>query len=146
MNVFLGRELTCGPLRRLDRKRMARESKQLIDELDVRLPSVNARVRDLSGGQRQGVAIGRAVHWARLLVLMDEPTAALGVQETRRTEELIMRMRERGRGIMIVSHSLDQVFRISDRICILRRGEQIGVLNTADTTGDEVVSMITGLR
>jgi D-xylose transport system ATP-binding protein len=146
MNVFLGRELTRGPLRRLDRKRMARESKQLIDELDVRLPSVNARVRDLSGGQRQGVAIGRAAHWARLLVLMDEPTAALGVQETRRTEELIMRMRERGRGIMIVSHSLDQVFRISDRICILRRGEQIGVLNTADTTGDEVVSMITGLR
>jgi D-xylose transport system ATP-binding protein len=146
MNVFLGRELTRGPLRRLDRKRMARESKQLIDELDVRLPSVNARVRDLSGGQRQGVAIGRAAHWAKLLVLMDEPTAALGVQETRRTEELIMRMRERGRGIMIVSHSLDQVFRISDRICILRRGEQIGVLNTADTTGDEVVSMITGLR
>jgi simple sugar transport system ATP-binding protein len=146
MNVFLGRELTRGPLRRLDRKRMARESKQLIDELDVRLPSVNARVRDLSGGQRQGVAIGRAAHWAKLLVLMDEPTAALGVQETRRTEELIMRMRERGRGIMIVSHSLDQVFRISDRICVLRRGEQIGVLNTADTTGDEVVSMITGLR
>jgi simple sugar transport system ATP-binding protein len=146
MNVFLGRELTRGPLRRLDRKRMARESKQLIDELDVRLPSVNARVRDRSGGQRQGVAIGRAAHWAKLLVLMDEPTAALGVQETRRTEELIMRMRERGRGIMIVSHSLDQVFRISDRICVLRRGEQIGVLNTADTTGDEVVSMITGLR
>jgi simple sugar transport system ATP-binding protein len=146
MNVFLGRELTRGPLRRLDRKRMARESNQLIDELDVRLPSVNARVRDLSGGQRQGVAIGRAAHWAKLLVLMDEPTAALGVQETRRTEELIMRMRERGRGIMIVSHSLDQVFRISDRICVLRRGEQIGVLNTADTTGDDVVSMITGLR
>jgi ABC-type sugar transport system ATPase subunit len=146
MNMFLGRELTRGPLRRLDRKRMARESQALMDELDVRVPSVNASVRDLSGGQRQGVAIGRAAHWARLLVLMDEPTAALGVQETARTEELILRMRERGRGIMIVSHSLDQVFRISNRICVLRRGEQIGVLETPQTTGDEVVSMITGLR
>jgi simple sugar transport system ATP-binding protein len=146
MNVFLGRELTRGPFRRLDRKRMARESREMIEELDVRIPSVNSRVRDLSGGQRQGVAIGRAAHWATQLVLMDEPTAALGVQETQRTEELIMRMRERGRGIIIVSHSLDQVFRIADRICVLRRGEQIGVLQTAETTGDEIVSMITGLQ
>jgi simple sugar transport system ATP-binding protein len=146
MNMFLGRELTRGPFRRLDRKRMARESKELIEELDVRIPNVNARVSDLSGGQRQGVAIGRAAHWATQLVLMDEPTAALGVQETKRTEELILRMREGGRAIMVVSHSLDQVFRISDRICILRRGEQAGVLDTTETTGDEVVAMITGLR
>ena len=146
MNVFLGRELTRGPLRRLDRKRMAAESEALIKELDVRLPSVQARVRDLSGGQRQGVAIGRAAHWAKSLVLMDEPTAALGVQETRRTEQLIMRMRDRGRAIVVVSHSLDQVFRISDRICVLRRGEQIGVRETAQVDGDEIVAMITGLR
>jgi simple sugar transport system ATP-binding protein len=146
MNVFLGRELTRGPFRRHDRKRMARDSKKLIEELDVRIPSVNARVSDLSGGQRQGVAIGRAAHWATQLVLMDEPTAALGVQETKRTEELILRMREGGRGIVVVSHSLDQVFRIADRICVLRRGEQVGVVETAETSGDEVVSMITGLR
>ncbi|MGD9735913.1 MAG: ATP-binding cassette domain-containing protein [Solirubrobacterales bacterium] len=146
MNVFLGRELTKGPFRRLDRKRMARESAELIEELDVRIPNVNARVSDLSGGQRQGVAIGRAAHWATQLVLMDEPTAALGVQETQRTEELIMRMRERGRGIVIVSHSLDQVFRIADRICVLRRGEQVDVLDRSATSGDEVVAMITGLR
>jgi ABC-type sugar transport system ATPase subunit len=146
MNVFLGRELTRGPLRRLDRKRMAQESEALLKELDIQIPSVHARVRDLSGGQRQGVAIGRAVHWAEWLVLMDEPTAALGVHETQRTEELIMRMRNRGRGIIVVSHSLDQVFRISDRICVLRRGEQIGVRRTAETDGDEIVSMITGLK
>jgi len=77
---------------------------------------------------------------------MDEPTAALGVQETSRVEDIIMRMRERGRAILIVSHSLDQVFRISDRICVLRRGHQVGVRNTAETDGDEIVSMITGLR
>ena len=103
-------------------------------------------IRDLSGGQRQGVAIGRAVQWAERLVLMDEPTAALGVAETRRVEEIIMRMKERGRAILIVSHSLDQVFRLADRICVLRRGKQVGIHTTTDTTGDEIVAMITGLR
>jgi ABC-type sugar transport system ATPase subunit len=146
MNMFLGRELVRGPLRRLDRARMATETQQLLDELDIRVPSSRATIRDLSGGQRQGVAIGRATHWAQRLVLMDEPTAALGVQETARVEESIVRMRERGRAILIVSHSLDQVFRISDRICVLRRGTQVGVRRTAETTGDEIVSMITGLR
>jgi simple sugar transport system ATP-binding protein len=146
MNMFLGRELATGPLRRLDRKRMARETGAVLEDLDIRVPQVTARVRDLSGGQRQGVAIGRAMHWARGLVLMDEPTAALGVQETRRTEQLILRMRERGRAIVIVSHSLDQVFRVSDRICVLRRGDQIGVRETAETDGDEIVAMITGLK
>jgi simple sugar transport system ATP-binding protein len=146
MNMFLGRELVRGPLRRLDRARMATETQQLLDELDVRIPSPRATIRDLSGGQRQGVAIGRATHWAERLVLMDEPTAALGVQETARVEEIIVRMRERGRAILIVSHSLDQVFRISDRICVLRRGRQVGVRETAKTDGDEIVAMITGLR
>ncbi len=146
MNMFLGRELVRGPLRRLDRKRMAAETQQLLDELDIRIDSPRSTIRDLSGGQRQGVAIGRAVKWAERLVLMDEPTAALGVQETRRVEEIIARMRERGRAIVVVSHSLDQVFRISDRICVLRRGQQVGIRRTVETDGDEVVSMITGLR
>jgi simple sugar transport system ATP-binding protein len=77
---------------------------------------------------------------------MDEPTAALGVQETARVEDTILRMRERGKAILIVSHSLDQVFRISDRICVLRRGRQVGVRTTAETDGDDIVAMITGLR
>jgi simple sugar transport system ATP-binding protein len=146
MNMFLGRERVRGPLRRLDRERMAAETQQLLDELDIRVPSPKATIRDLSGGQRQGVAIARATHWAQRLVLMDEPTAALGVQETGRVEDIILRMRERGRAILIVSHSLDQVFRLSDRICVLRRGQQVGVVETAATDGDAIVSMITGLR
>jgi simple sugar transport system ATP-binding protein len=146
MNMFLGRELVKGPLRRLDRGEMARQTQALLDELDVRIDSPHQSIRDLSGGQRQGVAIGRAVHWAERLVLMDEPTAALGVAETRRVEEIIARLKERGRAILIVSHSLDQVFRLADRICVLRRGKQVGVRRTDDTTGDEVVAMITGLR
>lgn len=146
MNLFLGRELVRGPLRRLDRDGMAEQTQRLLDELDIRVPSPRATIRDLSGGQRQGVAIARATHWAQRLVLMDEPTAALGVQETSRVEDIILRMRERGRAILIVSHSLDQVFRISDRICVLRRGQQVGKRRTRETTGDEIVSMITGLR
>jgi simple sugar transport system ATP-binding protein len=146
MNVFLGRELVKGPLRRLDRDAMAAQTQALLDELDVRIDSPHKLTRDLSGGQRQGVAIARAVHWARRLVLMDEPTAALGVEETRRVEEQIRRLRDRGRAILIVSHSLDQVFRLADRICVLRRGRQVGVRRTAETTGDEIVAMITGLR
>ena len=77
---------------------------------------------------------------------MDEPTAALGVQETARVEEIILRMRERGRAILVVSHSLDQVFRISDRICVLRRGTQVGDPRDRSKDGDEIVAMITGLR
>jgi ABC-type sugar transport system ATPase subunit len=146
MNLFLGRERVRGPLRRLDRDAMVAETQELLDELDIRIPSPRATIRDLSGGQRQGVAIARATHWAQRLVLMDEPTAALGVQETSRVEDIILKMRERGRAILIVSHSLDQVFRISDRICVLRRGQQVGVVETRQTTGDEIVAMITGLR
>jgi ABC-type sugar transport system ATPase subunit len=146
MNVFLGRELVKGPLRRLDRDAMAAETKTLLDELDVRMDTSTLPVRKLSGGQRQGVALARAMLWARRLVLLDEPTAALGVAETRRVEELISRMRDRGRAILLVSHSLDQVFRLADRICVLRHGKPVGVRRLAETSGDEIVSMITGLR
>jgi ABC-type sugar transport system ATPase subunit len=146
MNVFLGRELVKGPLRRLDRAAMTSETKALLDELAVRVASPTQPVRNLSGGQRQGVAIARAMLWAQRLVLLDEPTAALGVAETRRTEELIRRMRDRGRAILLVSHSLEQLFRLADRICVLRRGKQVGVRQRSETSADELVEMITGLR
>jgi len=146
MNVFLGRELVKGPLRWLDRHSMAAQTQTLLHELDVRVDGSSQPVRNLSGGQRQAVAIARAVLWAQRLVLMDEPTAALGVAETRRVEEVIRRMRDRGLAILLVSHSLDQVFRLADRICVLRRGKQVGVRRRADTSGDEIVAMITGLR
>ncbi len=146
MNVFLGRELIKGPLRRLDRPAMAAQTSALLSELDVHLDNPARPIRDLSGGQRQAVAIARAVHWAQQLVLMDEPTAALGVAETARVEELILRLRERGRAILLVSHSLDQVLRLSDRVCVLRHGRQVGVRRTSETSGAELVAMITGLR
>ncbi len=145
MNLFLGRELTRGPFGRLDRPRMIRETEKLVEALDVRIPSARSVIRDLSGGQRQGIAIARATHWATKLVLMDEPTAALGVAETAKVEKNIESLRARNLAILIISHSLDQVFRLSDRICVLRRGKQIGIRDTKATDKNEIVSMITGL-
>jgi simple sugar transport system ATP-binding protein len=145
MNMFLGREIVKGPLRRLDRRRMINETETLVKELDVRIPSARATIRELSGGQRQGVAIARATHWAAKLVLMDEPTAALGVAETAKVETIILALKARQLPILIISHSLDQVFRLADRICVLRRGRQIGVRDAKKTDKNEIVSMITGL-
>ncbi|THF56412.1 ATP-binding cassette domain-containing protein [Ollibium composti] len=145
MNMFLGRE----PVNRfglLDRRRMIAETEQLVKELDVRIPSAHATIRDLSGGQRQGVAIARATHWASKLILLDEPTAALGVAETAKVEEIVLSLKSRNIGVLIISHSLDQVFRLSDRICVLRRGRQIGVRKTAETDKNQIVAMITGLQ
>lgn len=145
MNMFLGKELTTGPFRRLDRHRMIRETEALVKELDVRIPSAKATIREMSGGQRQGIAIARATHWATKLVLMDEPTAALGVAETAKVEKIIASLKARNMPVLIISHSLDQVFRLSDRICVLRRGMQIGIRETRKTDKNEIVSMITGL-
>ncbi|RTM07236.1 MAG: sugar ABC transporter ATP-binding protein [Hyphomicrobiales bacterium] len=145
MNMFLGRE----PLNRfglLDRRRMIDETEKLVKELDVRIPSAHATIRDLSGGQRQGVAIARATHWASKLILLDEPTAALGVAETARVEAIVQSLKQRNVGILIISHSLDQVFKLSDRICVLRRGKQIGVRETKKTDKNEIIAMITGLQ
>jgi len=145
MNMFLGRERVSGPLGWLDKRRMVNETQLLLSELDVRIPSARMLIRDLSGGQRQAVAIARATNWATSVILMDEPTAALGVGETARVEQLILQLRSRGRAILLVSHSLDQVFRVADRIAVLRRGVQIGVQATQQTSHNQIVSMITGL-
>ena len=145
MNMFLGREPT-NAWRLLDRKKMIKDTEALVKELDVRIPSAHATIRDLSGGQRQGVAIARATHWASKLVLLDEPTAALGVAETAKVEQIVESLKKRRLGILIISHSLDQVFKLSDRICVLRRGVQIGVRKTSETHKNEIIAMITGVH
>jgi simple sugar transport system ATP-binding protein len=144
MNMFLGRELVRGPFRLLDKRRMKAEAQAILDELKVRVPSVSATIKHMSGGQRQGVAIGRATHWAKRVVLLDEPTAALGVQETARVESAIRSLRERGLAVILVSHNLDQVFRLSQRIYVLRRGAVVAERSTSEVTGDQIVALITG--
>ena len=146
MNLFLGREVVRNRFGLLDRSRMIAETEKLVRELDVRIPSPHSIIRDLSGGQRQGVAIARATHWARKLILLDEPTAALGVAETAKVEEIVASLRARNIGVLLISHSLDQVFRLSDRICVLRRGSQMGVRETRTTDKNEIVAMITGVK
>ena len=145
MNLFLGRELTYPWLGMLNRRRMIAEAESLISALDVRISSARARVSELSGGQRQGIAIARATHLATKLVLLDEPTAALGVAETEKVERNIESLKARNSAILLVSHNLDQVFRLADRICVLRRGKQIGVKDASEVGRNEIVAMITGL-
>ena len=142
-NLFLGREV-AGPLGWLKQRQMYRETRALLDALDVGIPSLRTKVERLSGGQRQAIAIARATHWARVLVVMDEPTAALGLRATRKVEELIQQMRRRGLAVMIVSHNLDQVFRVADHVAVMRRGELVARFRVAETTSDAVVAAITG--
>lgn len=145
MNMFLGRELVRGPLRFLDRKTMVRRTQELFETLAVRIPSARATLSDLSGGQRQGLAICRATNWAQDLVLMDEPTAALGVAETEKVEELILRLKERGTAVLLISHNIHQVFRLADRVVVLRRGIQVWDRPIKQTTHNDVVAAITGV-
>ncbi|CDO08967.1 sugar ABC transporter ATP-binding protein [Mycolicibacterium cosmeticum] len=145
-NLFLNRELTRGvvPLRVLDKKQMIAKSATILADLDVNVPDVRATVRHMSGGQRQSVAIARAANWGTTLVIMDEPTAALGVRETAAVEKLIARLRSNGVTVLLVSHDMDQVMRVADSAWILRRGRTAAHRTMAETTGGELVGLITG--
>jgi len=144
LNLFLGREATKSAIKLLDHKLMCREAEKLFIELGVNIPSVKLPIGSLSGGQRQAVAIARAARWSQSLVIMDEPTAALGIAETAKVEELIKNLSLRGTAIFLVSHNLDQVFRLSSRISILRRGEHVGEYETSQVSKNDIVSKITG--
>jgi ABC-type sugar transport system ATPase subunit len=147
-NVFLDRELTWGfgPVRFLARRAMQEQTRALFGDLNVSVPSVSGNVRGLSGGQRQAVAIARGVMWGRELVIMDEPTAALGVRETAKVETLIQDLVTRGIGIIVISHNLEQVMRLSTRIWVMRRGRVVGGIPTGQACKEDVVAMITGLH
>ncbi|MGA8659141.1 MAG: ATP-binding cassette domain-containing protein [Chthoniobacterales bacterium] len=147
-NVFLDRELTWGfgPVRFLARRAMQEQTRALFGDLNVSVPSVLGNVRGLSGGQRQAVAIARGVMWGRELVIMDEPTAALGVRETAKVESLIQDLVTRGIGIIVISHNLEQVMRLSTRIWVMRGGQVVSGIPTAQASKEDVVAMITGLH
>lgn len=145
-NIFLGRERFIGPrpLRILDKRGMSSDAEAMLSRFDMNVPPINAPVAALSGGQRQAIAIARAAAWQSKLIIMDEPTAALGVGETRAVEAVIRDLRARGFALIIISHNLDQVFRLADSIWVLRRGRMIGKRMKVDSSPDEIVSMITG--
>jgi simple sugar transport system ATP-binding protein len=145
-NLYLNREITggFGPVTYLKKRRMRAGAQEMVSKLAVNVPAVTSTVRRLSGGQRQAVAICRAAGFSSKLVIMDEPTAALGVQETARVEELILRLRDEGHAVLLISHNFDQVIRLSDQVWIMRAGRCVAGRRTAETNGEEIVGLITG--
>lgn len=147
-NLFLGRELRrgglLGRLGFLDQRLMRQRTLEAFEALRVTVPSVQAPVRDLSGGQRQGVAVARAVTWAKHVLFLDEPTAALGVQQTRNVLDLIRRVRDRGVSVVLISHSVPDVMAVADRVEVLRLGQRVGQFIVAATAAGDIVSAIVG--
>jgi simple sugar transport system ATP-binding protein len=145
-NLFLNREITrgVGPLRLLDRKKMRRDADAMMTKLAVNVPPVRSRVRRLSGGQRQAVAISRAAGFGSRIVIMDEPTAALGVRETRRAEELITSLRDQGLAVLLISHDFAQVQRVAQRVWVMRGGRVTAERRAEDATAERLVAMVTG--
>jgi ABC-type sugar transport system ATPase subunit len=142
-NMFIGQF----PRKRrifVDRKAIERESRQFLDELNATVPSVRTPIGMLSGGQRQIIAIARAVRTGADVVLLDEPTAALGVRETAQAGDMIRRLRDRGHAVVCVSHDLEFVFKLADQVHVQRLGRVAGVRDVVSTTRDEVIGLITG--
>jgi simple sugar transport system ATP-binding protein len=147
-NLFLGRELlrggVLGKLGFLDKAAMHRRAGEAFESLGVGLQDSTAPVATMSGGQRQGVAVSRAVTWASKVVFMDEPTAALGVVQTRHVLDLIRRVREQGLSVVLISHNMPEVFEVADRIEVLRLGERVAQFKREDVTMEDVVGAMTG--
>lgn len=146
-NIFLGREPMTkmfGFLPVLDRRAMRKAAQETMALLDFHVSRLDAPVSNFSGGQRQAVAIGRAVHWDAQILIMDEPTAALGVPEQRKVISLIHQLKAQGRGIIFISHNLQDIFAVSDRIIVMRRGVKAGERKISETTHDEVVKLMIG--
>ena len=147
-NMFLGREILrgglLGKLGFLDKREMRRRSEEEFKRLGVRIQDTTAPVANMSGGQRQGVAIARAVTWASKVVFMDEPTAALGVVQTRNVLQLIQRVRDEGLSVVLISHNMPEVFEVADRIEVLRLGRRVASLRPREASMEDVVSAMTG--
>ena len=150
-NLFLGREKIQDNVfgkvfRFLDRKYMKEEAKKLLRQLGISLKDVNSALRNLSGGQRQSVVVGRAVYWGGKILIFDEPTNNLGVNQERKVIELIKKIRDTYQvSVIVISHNIAHVFELVDRIIVLRNGEKVGEKNKSETNPTQIVSMITGV-
>jgi simple sugar transport system ATP-binding protein len=146
-NIFLGREPLrhrLGLFRELDSAYMLRESHKILERLDIQIPDLRRPIRQLSGGQRQAVSIARAVYWNARLMIMDEPTAALGVPEQLKVLQLIRTLREQGVPVIVISHNLQDVFATADRVVVMRRGKKVGERAIAETDNNEIVGLMVG--
>jgi ABC-type sugar transport system ATPase subunit len=148
-NIFLGREVrkrVVPGVHTLDEKRMLAESRKVLESLDIRIPRFRAEIDKLSGGQRQAVAIARAVYWKARLMIMDEPTNNLGVPEQRKVLALIETLRTQGVPVILISHTLPDVFAVTDRIIVMHRGRKVAEKATAGTNSTEIVEYMVGAR
>lgn len=149
-NIFMGREFKKrylgGLIRTLDEDFMLTESQKVLDQLEIRFPNLIRKIENLSGGQRQAVAIARAMYWNAKLMIMDEPTNNLGVVEQRKVLDLIQRLREQGVPVILISHTLPDVFAVTNRIVVLHRGRKVAEKLTAETDSQEIVQYMVGAR
>ncbi len=148
-NFYAGREL-AGPswlpfgMRLMRRRAMSQATQDVLDRLQVTLPDFEASVGLMSGGQRQAVAVARATAFASRLVILDEPTAALGVREASRVLDLIKRLRDEGKGVVVISHAMDHVMEVADRAMVMRRGRNVGEMIPSESSRERIVSLIVG--
>jgi ABC-type sugar transport system ATPase subunit len=148
-NFYAGREVAWPgwlprSLRMIRRKQMTASTREVLERLQVHLPDFDTTVGLMSGGQRQAVAVSRAAAFASNVVVLDEPTAALGVRESRRVLDLILRLRDEDKAVMVVSHAMDHVMEVADRAVVIRRGRTVGELVPSAETYKEIVSLIVG--
>ena len=147
-NIFLGRELKNrylgGAIKTLNRSKMREESAKVLNRLDIKIPSLTQQIRNLSGGQRQAVAIARTIYWNAKMIIMDEPTAALGVAQQHEVLTLVRTLSDQGVPVVLISHNMQDVFAVSDRIVVMRRGKKVGERVAKQSTPDEIVSLMVG--
>ncbi len=147
-NIFLGREIEkkafLGLSKIIDREKMRQESKSTLEKLNINIKSIEAKVETLSGGQRQAVAIARALRSQAKLIIMDEPTASLGVSQVEQLLNLVRELKRRGISVIIVSHRLEDIFEVGDRITVLRQGECVGDKKLSETTVQEIRRLMIG--
>jgi len=143
-NLYLGREEVSSPLPLISEEKMEFRAREVLKSLDVKIPNPRNPVAALSGGQRQSVAVARSVMWKAKVVLLDEPTAALGVQQTKQVLELVLRLKHQGIGVIVISHNLANVFEVADRIIVMRLGKRVGTFVRSESSEEAVVGAITG--
>ncbi len=146
-NIFLGREpqrRTLGFLKQVDRKQMLAASETVLERLDIHIPNLQRPISEMSGGQRQAVAIARAVYWNARLMIMDEPTAALGVPEQRKVLDLVRTLHQQNVPVLMISHNMQDVFAVAERAIVMRRGKKVAERLIAETSSDELVSLMVG--
>ncbi|MGI6548475.1 MAG: ATP-binding cassette domain-containing protein [Syntrophomonadales bacterium] len=144
-NIFLGREPVWGGFM-IDRRRMEKEARRVLDRLQINIPSLRTPVGVLSGGQRQGIAVARAIIQGGNVIIFDEPTAAMGVQESAKVIGLIRELARAGMAVVMISHNLNHVFELAERICVLRHGQVVALRDTVDCKPSQIVEYIMGTK